>query len=75
MSIYPKDQYQNAIQRAMPGHELKKFQLQEHFMLMTQDSIGHLKTLCMSVLLLRGGMESEWKSCSSSHGVEKVLNI
>ena len=34
MSIYPIDQYQNPIARAMLLHELKKVQLQEHFMLM-----------------------------------------
>ena len=37
---------------------------------MTQDSIGRLKTLCVSVLSLSGGVESEWK-CSLLLGVEK----
>ena len=46
-------------------HELKTVQLQERFMPMAQDSIGRLKTLCMSVLSLSGGMESEWKCCNS----------
>ena len=31
---------------------------------MTQYSIGHLKTFCMSILSLSGGIESEWKRCS-----------
>ena len=56
MSIYQIDRYQNAMPRAMPLHELKKFQPQERFTLMTHDSIGHLKTLCMSILLLIGGI-------------------
>ena len=34
----------------MPFHELEKVQLQERVMLMTQDSIGRLKTLFMSIL-------------------------
>ena len=54
MSVYPIDQYQNTIPRAMPLQELK-----EHFTLMTQDSFGYLKTLCMSVLLLSDGSKSE----------------
>ena len=44
------------------------------FMLMTQDSIGHLKTLCMNILLLSGGVESKWKYCSSLLSVEKMLS-
>ena len=71
MSIYPIDQYQNTIPRAMLLHELKKFQLQERFTLMTHDSVGHLKSLCMSVLSLSGGMESEWKRYSSLLCIEK----
>ena len=39
----------NATPRAMLLHELKKVQLQERFMLMTHDSIGRLKMLCMSI--------------------------
>ena len=63
MSVYPIiDQYQNAIPKAMPLHELKKDQIQQRFTLMTQDSIGPLKTLCMSVLLLSNGMESKWNT-------------
>ena len=54
-------------------HELKKIQLQERFMLTTQDFIGHLKTLCMSILLLSSGVESEWKPYSSPLSVEKML--
>ena len=38
---------------------------------MTQDSIGCLKTLCMSVLMLSGGVESEWKSCRSPLSIKK----
>ena len=53
MNIYPIDQYENTIPRVMPLHELKKA------LIMTQDSIGHLKMLCMRVLLFRGGMESD----------------
>ena len=49
MSVYSIDRYQNSTPRAMPLHELKKVQIQEHFMLLTHDSIGHLKMLCMSV--------------------------
>ena len=58
---HPIDQYQNANPKVMPLHELKKkVQFQ-----MTQDLIRHLKMLCMSVLSLSGGMESELKCCSS----------
>ena len=39
-------------------HELKKVQLQERFMLKTQDSISRLKTICVSILSLSSGMES-----------------
>ena len=53
----------------------KKVQLQEHFMLMTQDSAGHLKTLCISILLLSDGVESEWKHCSSTSCVEKTISV
>ena len=44
-------------------HELKKK--------INYDSTGHLKTLCMSILLLSYGVESEWKCCSSQ--LEKML--
>ena len=53
------DRYQNATSKAIPLHELKKVQLQERYTLVTQDSIGHLKTLCMSVLSLVVALESE----------------
>ena len=49
----------NATPRAISLHELKKVQLQEGFMLVTEDSIGHLKTLYMSVLSLAVAFESE----------------
>ena len=48
-----------ATSRAISLHELKKVQLQERFMLVTQDSIGHLKTLCMGGLTLAVAFESE----------------
>ena len=40
---------------------------------MTQDSIGHLKTLCMNVLSLAVALESEWKCYSLSQSDEKTL--
>ena len=57
----------------MPLHELKQVQLQDHFTLMTHDSISHLKTLCMSIFLLSGSAEFEWKCCSSLLSIEKPL--
>ena len=75
MIIYPIGQYQNAIPRVMPHHELKQVQLQERFTLMTQDSIGHQKLCCMSVSLLSGGIESEWKHYSSPLSVEKKKTL
>ena len=51
----------------------KKFQLQEQYTLVTQDSICHLKTLCMSVLSLVLALESEWKCNSSSQSDKKTL--
>ena len=53
-------------------HELKKVQLQERFTLMTHDSIGHLKMLCMSVLSPAVAFESEWK-CYSSLQIDKKM--
>ena len=50
MSIYPIDQYPNAIPGVILLHKLEKVQLQKHFTLMTHDYIGHLQLLCMSVL-------------------------
>ena len=58
-SILLIDRYQNATSKAISLHELKKVQLQERYTLVTQDSIGHLKTLCMSVLSLVVALESE----------------
>ena len=58
-SVLPIDRYQNATSKAISLHELKKVQLQERYTLLTQDSIGHLKTLCMSVLSLVVALESE----------------
>ena len=70
------NRYQNAIPRAMPPHVLKQVQLQERFMLMTHNSIGHLKMLCMSILSLSGGVESEWKRYSSPLlNAEKILSV
>ena len=75
MSIYQIGRYQNAIPTAMPFRELKKVQLQERFMLMTHDVIGHLKMLCISVLLLSSCVESEWKRRSSPPCIEKMLRV
>ena len=72
-SVLPIDRYQNAISNAISLHELKKVQLQERYTLLTQDSIGHLKTLCMSVLSLVVAMESEWQRDSSSQSDKKTL--
>ena len=41
---------------------------------MARDSIGHLETLCVSVLSLSHGVESEWKRCSSPLSVDKKQN-
>ena len=70
-SVLPIDRYQNATSNAISQHELKK--VQERYTLVTQDSIGHLKTLCMSVLLLVVALESEWKCYSSSQSDKKML--
>ena len=72
--MYLIDRYQNAIPRAMLLHELEKVQL-KHFTVMTQDFIGCLKILCMSILLLRGGIESKWKCCSSPLSIEKTPSV
>ena len=55
INVYPID-IKMYIPRVMPLHELKQVQLQERFRLMTHDSIGHLKMLCMSVLSLSGSV-------------------
>ena len=74
MGIYPIDQYQNAIPRALSLHELKMFSFKSvSRSFMTQSSIGRLKTLCMSILSLSGGVESEWKCCSSLLSIEKCV--
>ena len=71
-SVLPIDQYQNATSNAISLHELKKVHLQERYTpVLTQDSIGHLKTLCMSVLSLTVAFESEWKCYSSSQSDKK----
>ena len=62
----------NAASRMISLHELKKVLLQEHFLLVTQDSIGHLKTLCMSLLSLAVAFECEWKHYSSSQSNENT---
>ena len=72
-SVLPIDRYQNATSKAISLGELKKVQLQERYTLLTQDSIGHLKTLCMSVLSLVVALESEWKRDSSSQSNKKTL--
>ena len=38
---------------------------------MTQDSIDHLKMLCMRVLMLRDAVEHERKQCSSPLSIKK----
>ena len=50
---------------------IEKFQPQECFTLMTQDSVGHLKTLCMSILSPAVAFEPEWIRYTSLHSVEK----
>ena len=68
MSIYPIDQYQNAIPRAMPLQVLKKSSTSR------AHGIGFYRSSkIMSVLLLSGGVEYEWKCYSSWHSVEKML--
>ena len=57
----------------MSLHELQKVQLQKRLALMTHDSLGHLKMLCMSVLSMSAGVESEWKPYSSPLSIEKML--
>ena len=60
--------------KAISLYELKKVQLQERYTLVTQDSIGHLKTLCMSVYnRYVVALESEWKRYSSSQSDKKPL--
>ena len=44
-----------------------------HCTLLTQDSIGHLKMLCVSVLSPVVALESEWKHYSSSQSDKKML--
>ena len=41
------------MQRAVPLHELKTSSTSRSFHDQTHESIGHLQTLCMSVLLLK----------------------
>ena len=53
----------------------KKSTSRAFFMLVTQDSIGHLKTLCMSVLSLAVAFESEWKRYSSSQSDKKNARV
>ena len=72
-SVLPIDRYQNATSKAISLHELKKVKLQEWYTLVTQDSIGHLKMLCMSVLSLVVALECEWKRYSSSQSDKKTL--
>ena len=72
-SVVPIDRYQNATSKAISLRELKKVKLQEQYTLVTHDSIGHLKTLCMSVLSLVVALESEWKRYNSSQSNKKTL--
>ena len=74
-SILSIDRYQNAISKAISQHELNKVQLQERYTLVTQDSIGHLKTLCISVLSLVVALESEWKRYSSWQSDKKKASV
>ena len=74
-SVLPIDRYQNTTSKAISQHELKKVQLQERYTLVTQDSIGHLKTLCMTVLSLVVALESEWKRYSSSQSDKKNARV
>ena len=73
MSIYPIDQYQKAIPIAMLLHELKNV----NFMSVSRS--WHMillviwKCTAWVFLLLRGGVESEWKHYSSPFSVEKSL--
>ena len=68
MSVCPVDQYQNAMPRAMLLHQLKNVQLQERSTVMTHDSLGHLKRLCMSVLLLRWALVLNLNGNAVAHG-------
>ena len=52
ISICLIEQYQNAIPRVMPLNELKKVQLQEHFKIMTHDSIFILSGGCTRIKIL-----------------------
>ena len=74
-SVLPIDRYQKATSKAISQHQLKKVQLQERYTLLTQDSIGHLKTLCMSVLSLVVAMESEWQRDNSSQSDKKNASV
>ena len=53
----------------------KKLTSKSGLTLMTQDYIGRVQMLCMSVLLMSGGTESERKRCNSPLSVEKMLNV
>ena len=72
MSVSPIDQYQNATPRAISQHKLKKVQLQKRFTLLTQDSIGHLKTLCMSVLSLAVAFESNENATAHRRAIKNA---
>ena len=75
MSICLMDGHQNtAVPRAMSIHDVEKVWLQLCSMLITRIMV-HLKTLSTSVLSLIGGIESEWKCCSSPLSVEKTLGV
>ena len=60
--------------KAILIHEFEKVQLQERYTLVTQDSIVHLKTLCMSVLSLVVALESEWNATAHRKAIKKTLS-
>ena len=61
MNVYPIDQYQNAIPRLMPLHELEKSLTSKCFMFMTHDSIGVSRSWHMILLVI--WKPSAWVFC------------
>ena len=71
MSGYLIDWLQNTTPRGALLHELKKsLTFQDCFTLVTQDSIGHLQTLCLSVLLLSDSIEMAAIPAAQCPGVQ-----